>query len=102
MLEEEDAAILAKKAVPVLTDRGVMTAIKNRKGVFKITSMNHDYFMSQINTPNIPPYLKNNKYEVKDDLVSHELDIIKESKEMELLEESFDEEDYLEETKMSI
>lgn len=45
MIEEEEAQQLLKKAVPVQTDRGIMTAIKNRKGVFKITSVTHDYFM---------------------------------------------------------
>jgi len=49
MIEEEDAQQLLKKAVPVQTDRGIMTALKNRKGVFKITSVTHDYFMQTVN-----------------------------------------------------
>ena len=49
MIEEQDAKALLKKAVPVQTDRGIMTAIRNRKGVFKITSVTHDYFMQTVN-----------------------------------------------------
>lgn len=49
MIEEEDAKSLLKRAVPVQTDWGIMTALKNRKGVFKITSVTHDYFMQTVN-----------------------------------------------------
>jgi|JI10StandDraft_1071094.scaffolds.fasta_scaffold22793_5 hypothetical protein len=77
MIEEEETKSLLKRAIPVQTDRGVMTALKNRKGVFKVTSVTHDYFMQTVNQPKIKPYYKSNKYSPVNNKILYELDIIK-------------------------
>lgn len=72
-----------------------MTAIKNRKGVFKITSVTHDYFMQTVNQPKIPPYQKINQFQQKEKNILFELQIYKDAKEKELMEDDFDEEEFL-------
>lgn len=59
------------------TDWGIMTALWNRKGVFKITSVTHDYFMQTVNQPKIKPYYKSNQYIKQNLKVWYEYDIIK-------------------------
>ena len=76
-MEKEDNSKLLKKAVPVITEWGVMTALWQRGGNFKVTTISHDYFLQTINTPKILPYHKNNMYKPKENLVIFELEVIK-------------------------
>lgn len=90
------------KAIPVQTAKGVMTATPGRKGVYNITSIQYQTYLSRRNAPNVLPYQKKCIMLKKPEHVTLEYDIYNQKKKSEKLDESFDEEVYLEEAVVRI